>query len=52
MKSCGVIWIGMCAAAWNVEHCVMCNERECGLRHGAIPGSGGGVVRDVISSGM
>ena len=43
-----VVW----AVAWNVKCCAMWNEAECGLRHGAIRGSGGGVMRDVVSGGM
>ena len=26
MESGGVNWIGVCAVAWNVEHCTMWNE--------------------------
>ena len=44
MESSGVMWIGACAVARNVERCAMWNEAECGLGHGAIPGSGGGVL--------
>ena len=39
----------MWAVGWNVERCAMWNEAECGLRHCAIRGSGGGVMRDVVS---
>ena len=42
----------MWAVTRNVEPCAMWNEVECGLWHGAIRGSGGGVMRDVISGGM
>ena len=53
MKSGSVIWTGVCAvAAWNVERYTMWNEAECGLRHGAIRGSGGGFMRDVLSGGI
>ena len=31
MESGGVIWIGVCAVAWNVERCAMWNGVECGL---------------------
>ena len=30
-----------------MERCAIWNEAECGPRHGAIRGSGGGVMRDV-----
>ena len=33
MESGSVIWIGVCAVAWNVERCAMWNEAECGLWH-------------------
>ena len=33
MESCGVMWIGVCAVARNVERCAMWNEVECGLWH-------------------
>ena len=31
MESGSVIWIGVCAVAWNVDRCAMWNEAECGL---------------------
>ena len=34
MESGGVIWISMCAVAWNVERCAMWNEVERGLWDG------------------
>ena len=34
MESGSVIWIGVCAVAWNVERCAMWNEAECGVWHG------------------
>ena len=44
----GRVW----AVGWSVKRCAMWNEAECGLRHGTIRGSGGGVMRDVVSGGM
>ena len=36
MESGGVIWIGVCAVAWNVERCAMWNEVERGLECGTL----------------
>ena len=33
MESSGVMWIGACAVARNVERCATWNEAECGLGH-------------------
>ena len=49
---CDEEWGRVWAVAWNVELCAMRNEVECGLWHGAIRSSGGGVMRDVVSGGM